>query len=395
MATLIRNKHADAIALPFPYSGVLDGGMAAVAAGTPAEVLAKIGASAAAVFELLEVDDSQLLNSPVAAELLASVATGKGASMIGIEDAAHNITATTVEGALAEIVVSALAGDGSQPAKLLSTDVDKGAILVGVHDTANHITGVTVEAALAELALEKYELGLTTSGKGASHIGIFDTATIYTAVNVETALAEVKTLADATKITADAASPAATLAAVTTGNGASKIGVEDSANKITGTTVETALAELALEKAALGLTTNGNGASHIGIEDALNLLTAANVEAALAELVKYHALALADPGGANAAIGVTRSATVNLTIGSAGAETNTLAIPSFVGQIMLINADTVGTGTRAVTASYGINKAGNTHITFAAARDSVALRAVTVGGALRWEVTATDGASLS
>ncbi len=79
---------------------------------------------------------------------------------------------------------------GGDLADLASTDVDKGAILIGVHDTANHITGTTVEAALAELALEKYELGLTTNGKGASHIGIEDSANKITAINVETALAE-------------------------------------------------------------------------------------------------------------------------------------------------------------------------------------------------------------
>ncbi len=39
------------------------------------------------------------------------------------------------------------------------------------------------------------------------------------------------------------------------------------------------------------------------------------------------------------------------TIASAGAETNTLAIPTFRGQWLDINADTVGTGTRAIAST--------------------------------------------
>lgn len=66
--------------------------------------------------------------------------------------------------------------------------------------------------------------------------------------------------------------------------GAALIGIADSANKITGTNVETALAEIALYKYDLGLTTNAKGASLIGIEDAALQFTAATVEAALAEV---------------------------------------------------------------------------------------------------------------
>lgn len=102
---------------------------------------------------------------------------------------------------------------------------------------------------------------------------------------------------------------------------------------------------------------------------------------------------LADPGTAQV-IPVDRSAVVNLTIGSAGAETNTLAIPTFLGQKMIINADTVGTGTRAITAAAAINQAANTIMTFAAARDCITLEAVTVTVALRWVVTANDGVAL-
>ena len=77
---------------------------------------------------------------------------------------------------------------------------------------------------------------------------------------------------------------AVNLASTDNAKGASLVGVEDSANKLTGTDVETCLAELALRKYNLGLTTNGNGASLIGIEDPKALITGINVETALQEL---------------------------------------------------------------------------------------------------------------
>lgn len=149
-----------------------------------------------------------------------------------------------------------------------------------------------------------------------------------------------------------------------------------------------------VSSANLASNANGLGASLVGIEDAATLITATTVEGALAELVKYFPLNLADPGTAQA-IAVTRSAYVGITIGSAGAETNTLAIPTFLGQVMMLNADTVGTGTRAVTSAQAINQAGNTVMTFAQARDCIVLRSIKVGGAFRWMVAANDGVALS
>ncbi len=167
---------------------------------------------------------------------------------------------------------------------------------------------------------------------------------------------------------------------------------------VVGTTTPmtyTQLTATGISAVTLASTAHGNGAALVGVEDAAGLITGATVEDALAELVKYIPVLLADPG-TGVAIGVTRSAYVGLTIGSAGAETNTMAIPTFVGQRMIIAAEVVGTGTRAVTAAQAINKAGNTHMTFAAVRDTVVLEAVRITGpALRWEVTATDGAVLS
>jgi hypothetical protein len=102
---------------------------------------------------------------------------------------------------------------------------------------------------------------------------------------------------------------------------------------------------------------------------------------------------VADPG-TGAAIPVTASATINITIG-AGAETNTLANPTFAGQVLHLFIDTDGGGSRAITAASQINAAGNTVMTAQDVRDEILLTAVTVGGALRWQVTVNNGWTLS
>lgn len=118
---------------------------------------------------------------------------------------------------------------------------------------------------------------------------------------------------------------------------------------------------------------------------------ATEISDAIDDLSKYVPLAVADPG-TGAAIPVTTSATINIV--TAGAETNTLAIPSFLGQVLLLNVATY-VGNRVITSAQAINQAGNTIMTFGAARDLIELRAVLVGTALRWAVTANDGVALS
>jgi len=83
-------------------------------------------------------------------------------------------------------------------------------------------------------------------------------------------------------------------------------------------------------------------------------------------------------------------------ITTAAAETNTLAIPTFVGQrIRLMMYARVG-GDRVITVAQAINQTGNTIMTFGAARDFIELEGVQiVGDALRWQVVANDGVALS
>lgn len=103
---------------------------------------------------------------------------------------------------------------------------------------------------------------------------------------------------------------------------------------------------------------------------------------------------IADPGTGHA-IPVTTSGSVKLVIGSAGAETNTAAIPSFIGQVLDIYADTVGSGTRAITFAQAINAAGNTVATFNGAWDRLRLTAITIAGALRWTVDVNTSVTLA
>lgn len=101
---------------------------------------------------------------------------------------------------------------------------------------------------------------------------------------------------------------------------------------------------------------------------------------------------IADPG-TGVAIPVTTDGVVPIV--TAAAETNTLAIPSYMGQELILTMNTRVGGDRVVTASQAINQAGNTIMTFGAARDTICLRGITIGGALRWQVAWNDGVALS
>ncbi len=188
----------------------------------------------------------------------------------------------------------------------------------------------------------------------------------------------------------------ADLASTADNKGAELVGVRDAATQLTATNVEDALAEIMDYAQAivtnLALTTDNNGAETVGVRDVAALYAAANVEDCLAEVIKYIPLTLADPG-TGVAIPVTRSASVAIT--TAAAETNTLAIPTFVGQRLNLHCTVYAVGDRVVTAAAAINQTGNTIMTFGAAGDAIALEAITVAGALRWQVVANDGVALS
>ena len=101
---------------------------------------------------------------------------------------------------------------------------------------------------------------------------------------------------------------------------------------------------------------------------------------------------ITDPGDAGA-IPVTSSGTCALST-PGGAQTRTVAIPTFAGQLLGLSFDVDG-GDCVVTFAQAINQASNTVATAADTGDHLLLQGVTLGGALRWRVVANDGWALS
>lgn len=101
---------------------------------------------------------------------------------------------------------------------------------------------------------------------------------------------------------------------------------------------------------------------------------------------------IADPGTGQA-IPVTRSGVCMITTGGSG-QTNTLAVPTFVGQTLTLVMDVDGGGDRVITVASAFNQAGNTTITLNDAGDTVNLIGARIAGALRWRLVSNDGATL-
>lgn len=93
------------------------------------------------------------------------------------------------------------------------------------------------------------------------------------------------------------------------------------------------------------------------------------------------------------AIPVTASGSLAIT--QNGAETNTLADPLWMGQTLSIFVDTDTSGARVVTAASRINQAGNTVMTFTAVGAFAKLEAITIAGALKWQIVSSEGVGLA
>jgi hypothetical protein len=101
--------------------------------------------------------------------------------------------------------------------------------------------------------------------------------------------------------------------------------------------------------------------------------------------------AITDPG-ASGAIPVANSGYVPLV--TAGAETRTIAAPTFSGQELLLYMKTNG-GNCVITCSTTVNETGNNTITFDNTGESCRLVGVEEGSNRRWRLTAVDGAALT
>lgn len=101
--------------------------------------------------------------------------------------------------------------------------------------------------------------------------------------------------------------------------------------------------------------------------------------------------AITDPGNAGA-VPVTVSGRVPIV--TAGAETRTLAAPTFVGQELLIYMKTDG-GDCVITCATTFSQSGSTTITLNDAGDAIRLIAVEQGANLRWRCAVNDGCVLA
>ena len=101
---------------------------------------------------------------------------------------------------------------------------------------------------------------------------------------------------------------------------------------------------------------------------------------------------ITDPGNAGAI--PTNQGSGYCALASGGAETRTLAVPSYPGQRLSLMCDT-HVGNITLTSAQRINQAGNTQMVFGAVGDFIELVGVTIAAALRWQVVGNDGVALS
>lgn len=101
--------------------------------------------------------------------------------------------------------------------------------------------------------------------------------------------------------------------------------------------------------------------------------------------------AIADPGDAG---DIPVLASGHVPIVTAGAETRSLADPTFTGQRMLLCMKTDG-GDAVVTADSAINQTGNNTLTFEDAGDSIELVAIESGASKVWRAAHNDGVALT
>lgn len=102
---------------------------------------------------------------------------------------------------------------------------------------------------------------------------------------------------------------------------------------------------------------------------------------------------VADPGDAGA-IPVTGYERGQCPIVTGGAETRTLADPTYAGQELLVYMHTDG-GNAVITSASAVNATGNNTITFADASDVLDVVAVETAAGLVWRVRSSDGAALT
>jgi hypothetical protein len=208
---------------------------------------------------------------PLAADL-ASTATGKGASLVGVENAGdwQGMGGTDLEHFLT-VASNIIQGVNDQVQLFPSNLTGEGASLIGIEDAGGLLAATTVEGAIAELAARAATAianAATAASSAAAAQGDATTAIANAATAASSAATAIANAATAnagvaTNAAAIALRPLTTdLAALTAGKGASLIGIQDAGGLIAATTVEGALAEFA-SRVTFAAVTNviGNGSA--------------------------------------------------------------------------------------------------------------------------------------
>jgi|GEM_PF-2327095 len=233
-----------------------------------------------------EVQERQQAIQDFRNDLLAQATAGKGANLIGIEDAGNRFLGGTVEAVLAEIkdALDELKND------LASTALGKGASMIGLHDAAGKFNASDVEGALAELAdrassLEQgsnLEVDNAKSRDAASANGYFAQKTF---ASLENRLVEIETVVDSEVKGHGDRLDAIEAEIQAARNGQVSLDARLDAMQAEIDAEEDARAQGDQEiRDDFASTDAGKGASLIGVHDANGKLTAINVEGALIEL---------------------------------------------------------------------------------------------------------------
>ncbi len=128
-----------------------------------------------------EIDSDITASQNAQNAILASTSSSEGASLLGIEDAGAIISATTVEGALAENRGKIDTNESDITG--LQSDVSSNTTNIGINTTDIGINATAISTLESDLASN-------ANGEGASKIGIEDLNGDFTATTVEGALAE-------------------------------------------------------------------------------------------------------------------------------------------------------------------------------------------------------------
>lgn len=238
---------------------------------------------------------------------MGSTANGEGASLVGIEDASAYFTGTNVEVALDELEAQ-IGGLTSSTFSFTEGNV-----------LANNDA---LYAALDKLDLRWGDLGSTANGEGASIVAIEDAAGYFTGTNAEAAFDELRTQIGGTTSTTFDFSEANVLA--------------------DNDAIYAALEKLDLKHGDYASTANGEGASLIGVEDSAGNFAGANVEAVLAELVTLIASSQAGINMKDAAR-VATTADLSATFNASGGANS---LGQFTGTPTTVDGVSIATGDR-------------------------------------------------